>query len=191
VYKIQTGQNNHGSYDTEVSQIWILRLHDRNGNSAPDTLQAIMVFSAKWDNNSNGDWDTQYTTIKSIFAVDWDEDGDMERAVLVSGVIAISDDDGDDNLEWQSTELNVHTKNKSLDDSESHVYLFHSKKVQSNVSSSGIAQYENSTLIAYESWNTSTQNETHAIHYNVEKWDYDRDGIVDSETVHIAEDNRN
>jgi hypothetical protein len=72
-----------------------------------------------------------------------------------------------------------------------HEYYFHLKNTKGNVSTSGIAQYENTTLVVYETWNNSQRQETQAVMLIVESWDNDRDGTKESETVHVHHDNRN
>ena len=71
-----------------------------------------------------------------------------------------------------------------------HEYFFHAKGVKANVSAAGVPQYTNDTVVAYESWNTSQRQETHALVVIVEKHDHDRDGTVEAETVHLFADNR-
>jgi hypothetical protein len=59
-----------------------------------------------------------------------------------------------------------------------------------NISTSGIAQYENTTIVAYETWNDSSKQETHAFVIVADSWDGDRDGTKESETTHVYHDNR-
>jgi len=84
----------------------------------------------------------------------------------------------------------IHSRNTTANGTVAHAWVLYYKVVKTNVSSSGIAQSENTTALAYETWNTPHRQETHAIHYSSIKYDWDRDGVVDSETTHIAEDNR-
>ena len=189
VYVQKSGEHAHG-WSQEVMTIWIVRVWDLNGNGVADMLHAVNVFTVHWDNNSDGGWDTEYTEGTSFYALDANEDGHAERLVFAHIVHAVSDDDGDGNLEWTSDEVLIHSRNTTANGTVTHAWVLYYKVVKTNVSSSGIAQSENTTALAYETWNTPHRQETHAIHYSSIKYDWDRDGVVDSETTHIAEDNR-
>lgn len=189
IHNVRTGEHSNG-WSTEVQTIWILRLWDLDGDGHVDMLHAVSVFNAHWDNNSNGEWDTTYGLGVSYYALDTTGDGAANRQVLARSEIAVSDDDGDDNAEWTSSEILIASVNTSADGTVTHAWVLNYRVIEGNVSPAGVAAYSNTTALAYETWNEAGHQETHAVYVMVEKWDQDRDGVTDQETVHHYEDNR-
>ena len=178
------------TWGSEINHIWLLEIWDWNSDGNPNAIHAVVVTEVMWDNNTDGHADTKWVDGKLWHGVDFNDDQNLERHVYFEIKEFRSDDDADGNIEHSVTEVTVHTRNTTLQGSVQHEYFFHAKGVKVNVSAAGVPQYTNDTVVAYESWNTSVRQETHALVIIVEKLDHDRDGIVDSETVHLLADNR-
>lgn len=190
IYSQKTDQHSNG-WGSEVVAIWIIQAWDANSDGNVNGVHAVNVVTIHWDNNSDGNWNTEWGQGNVWHGVDFNGDGHFEREAYVGFEKAISDDDADGNIEYSVEDITVHTRNSTMAGDVTHEYYFHLKNTKGNVSTSGIAQYENTTLVVYETWNNSQRQETQAVMLIVESWDNDRDGTKESETVHVHHDNRN
>ena len=189
IYSQKSDQHQNG-WGSEVVAVWVLQAWDANSDGNANGVHAVTAVTVRWDNNTDGDWDTEWGNGNVWHGVDFNGDGYYERETYVGFERAISDDDGDGNIEYSVEDIVVHTRNTTLSGNVTHEYYFHLVQTKGNVSTAGIAQYENTTLVAYETWNNTHREETQAVVLVVESWDYDRDGTKESETVHVHHDNR-
>jgi len=189
VFSLKADHHPNG-WGSETNHIWILEVWDWNSDGTPNAVHAVVVTEVMWDNNTDGHADTKWVDGKLWHGVDFNDDQNMERHVYFEINDFQSDDDADGNIEFSITEVTIHTRNTTLQGNVQHEYFFHAKGVKANVSAAGVPQYTNDTVVAYESWNTSQRQETHAMVVIVEKHDHDRDGTVEAETVHLFADNR-
>lgn len=189
IYAQKRDQQANG-WNSETTATWILQMWDINSNGNVNVVHAVVIVQVHWDNNSDGTWDTEWTNGNVWHGIDFNGDGHYERAVYVGLTAARSDDNADGNIEWESSEITIHTRNSTIQGHVTHEYYYHLIQTKGNVSTQGIAQYENTTLVAYETWNTPNRTETHAVVIVADSFDWDRDGIKDVETVHVYHDNR-
>ncbi len=189
IYAQKRDQQANG-WNSETTATWILQQWDLGSNGNINVIHAVAVFQVHWDNNSDGAWDTEWTRVNVWHGIDFNGDGHYERAVYVGIVNHRSDDNADGNIEWQLSDMTVHTRNTTILGHVNHEYYFHLREAKGNISTQGVAQYENTTLVAYETWDTPNRSETHALVIISDSFDWDRDGVKDVETVHVLYDNR-
>lgn len=190
IYSQKTAEHSNG-WGSEIVALWIIQAWDVNSDGNLNGVHAVNVVTVHWDNNSDGHWNTEWGQGNVWHGVDYQGDGNFEREIYVGYEKAISDDDADGNIEYSVEKITVHSRNSSSTGNLEHEYYFHLVQTKGNVSTAGIAQYENTTLVAYETWNNSHRQETQAVVLVVDSWDYDRDGTKEAETVHVHHDNRN
>ena len=190
VYNVKHGEHANG-FSSQVSTLWVLTATDSNDDGTPDEVHAVQIFNVEWDNNSDGSPDTQYLHVEGIHVVDRDADGQVDRMVWFEHEATITNDDADADIEWSSGTHTVHARNFTAAGDTEAEYLYHVRHVRGNISTTNdTAQYENTTVIAYQTVDDGNRSFTHAVYINVESWDYDRDGEKESETVHAHSDNR-
>ena len=177
-------------WNSETTATWILQLWDFNSNGDINAVHAVEIIQVHWDNNSDGLWDTEWTNANVWHGRDFNGDGHYERTIYVGAESFRSDDDADGNIEWTNNDVTIHTRNTTMAGDLQHEYYYHIVQVEGNVSTSGIAQYENTTLVVYETWDTPQRQETHALVAVADSYDWDRDGVKETETVHVYYDNR-
>ena len=189
VYSQKSDEHANG-WGSELALIWILQGWDRNSDGQQNEIHAVVMINVQWDNNSDGSWDTSWANGNVWHGLDFNGDGHFEREAYVRYEAAVSDDDADGNLEYTVEDVTVHTRNSTLNGDVTHEFYLHMRNAKGNVSTAGIAQYENTTLVAYETWNTSSRQETYALIFVADSWDSDRDGVSETETTHVYHDNR-
>lgn len=189
IYAQKQGQQANG-WNSETTATWILQMWDVNSNGNVNVIHAVAIIQVHWDNNSDGTWNTEWTNANVWHGIDFNGDGHYERAIFVGMTSARSDDNADGNIEWQSSDMTIHTRNSTITGHVNHEYYFHLVETKANISTQGVAQYENTTLLAYETWDTPARQETHAVVIVADSFDWDRDGVKDVETVHLYHDNR-
>ena len=189
IHALKTDEHANG-WGSEVVAIWIIEAWDVTSDGNINIVHAVILITVHWDNNSDGAWDTEWAQGAIWNAIDFNGDGNAEREVYMITEVAKSDDDADGNIEYHVTKITLHSRNSTSAGDVEHEYYYNLVSSKSNISTSGIAQYENVTLVAYETWNDSSKQETHAIVAVADSWDYDRDGTKESETTHVYHDNR-
>ncbi|MEO2121014.1 MAG: PKD domain-containing protein, partial [Candidatus Poseidoniia archaeon] len=190
IFSQKTAEHSNG-WGSEIVAVWIVQFWDINSNGHFNIIHAVNLVTVHWDNNSDGNWNTEWGSGNVWHGIDYQGDGNYEREIYVGYEKAVSDDDADGNIEYSVEKITVHSRNSSLTGNLEHEYYFHLVLTKGNISTAGIAQYENTTLVAYETWNNTNRQETQAVVLVVDSWDYDRDGTKEAETVHVHHDNRN
>ena len=178
--KEMMNETSSGIFQQTNTAVWLLEVADWNSDGSPNTIHAVTGFESAWDNNSDGVSDTSFNRFNGWFGQDADHDGYWERQVFVRFTKSVSDDDADGELEGVSEEYLIHLKHSSPLGM-SHEWFLYSSSSKFNVSVDGIAWYENNTVAAYETWNNSQTQETHARIAWSESLDAGRDGSKEYE----------
>ena len=101
---------------------------------------------------------------------------------------AQSDDDADGNIEYSVASHTFYIK-QSSPLGMSHEWFYQATNVKSNTSVDGNSWHENSTVVAYETWDDTSTQETHAYVASYEYIDNSRDGSKEYEQYTVR-DNR-
>ena len=187
-FSMKTNETNTGIFQTDTTAVWLLEVQDWNDDGSPNSIHAVKTISISWDNNSDGTADTYWNMAHGFYGQDSDSDGHWERIVMVEFTNAQSDDDADGNIEYSVSTHTFYIKHSSPLGM-SHEWFYQATNSKSNVSVDGYAWYENSTVVAYESWDDTSTQETHAYVASYEYVDNGRDGSKEHEQYTVR-DNR-
>jgi len=184
----KTNETSTGVFQTDTTAVWLLEVQDWNDDGSPNSIHAVKTISISWDNNSDGTADTYWNVAQGFYGQDSDADGHWERIVMVEISSAQSDDDADGNIEYSVVSQTFYIK-QSSPLGMSHEWFYQATNSKVNVSIDGNAWYENSTVVAYETWDDTSTQETHAYVASYEYVDNGRDGSKEHEQYTVR-DNR-
>ena len=174
-FEMKGNQGASGNFQESTTVFWLIEITDWNSDGVANSIHAVVGMETGYDNNSDGQLDTYSKMYRGWFGRDANQDGHAERQVFIAYNGMQNDDDADGNLEVKVDTYVIHVKHSSPSGL-SHEWFYLSRQVQFNVSSAGHAQSGNATVVAYETWNDSTTQETHAYVAHHEFYDSDRDG---------------
>ena len=177
-----------GSHSTP--RMWLLSWQDKNDDGTSDHIHALQVQTRTWDNDTDGDDDTVHISVQGIDILDRDYDGQEDRVVWWNTANVVTDDDADDEVEYSLATQTFHARNYTSTGAVEAEYLYHVQFLRANISANDVAQYENTTIFAYQTVDDSQDSYTHAFYLVTDSIDIDRDGTKETETVHVHEDNR-
>ena len=187
-FSMKTNETSTGIFQTDTSAVWLLEVQDWNDDGSPSSIHAVKTISISWDNNSDGTADTYWNVAQGFYGQDSDSDGHWERIVLVEISSAQSDDEGDGEIEYSVFSHSIYL-NHSSPLGMSHEWFYQVTNVKSNTSVDGNSWHENSTVVAYETWDDISTQETHAYVASYEYIDNNRDGSKEYEQYTVR-DNR-
>jgi len=177
-------------YESSGSRMWLLSWQDKNDDGTSDHIHALQVQTRTWDNDTDGDDDTVHISVQGIDILDRDYDGQEDRVVWWNTANVVTDDDADDEVEYSLATQTFHARNYTSTGAVEAEYLYHVQFLRANISANDVAQYENTTIFAYQTVDDSQDSYTHAFYLVTDSIDIDRDGTKETETVHVHEDNR-